>query len=141
MSRPPHLVLDTNVVISAVLWSGKPGLLIEAAGEGAVRLYACRALLDELRGTLERPKLARYVEAKGLTVDDILTDYRRLVTLTRRAAPAGPWSRDPDDDRVIACALAARADFLVTGDDDLLVLGDIDTLRIVTPNELLAMLA
>jgi uncharacterized protein len=132
MSRPPRLVLDTNVVVSAVLWGGKPGELIAAAGEGDVRLHSDRLLLDELRASLERPKLARRVAAKGLTADAILADYRRLVTLTRRVLP-GAWSRDPDDDRVIACAIAARADFLITGDDDLLTLQGIEGVRIVSP--------
>ena len=97
-------------------------------------------MLDELRATLGRPKLARRVEAKGLTVDGILADYRRMVTLTRRALPTSAWSRDPDDDRVIACALAVGADFLVTGDDDLLTLGKVEGLRIVRPAGVLSIL-
>jgi putative PIN family toxin of toxin-antitoxin system len=141
MRRPLRLVVDTNVVVSAVLWGGRPGELIAAAGEGEVRLHSSRDLLDELRATLERPKLARHVEARALTVDGILADYRRLVTLTRRALPAGAWSRDPDDDLVIACALAARADFIVTGDDDLLTLGVVDDVRIVTVTDLLKVFA
>jgi putative PIN family toxin of toxin-antitoxin system len=140
MSRPPRLVLDTNVVISAVLWGGKPGELIAAAGEGAVWLHSDRLLLDELRASLERPKLARRVAAKGLTPDAILADYRHLVTLTRRVLP-GAWSRDRDDDRVIACAIAARADWIVTGDDDLLSLREAGGVAILTVAEMLTKLA
>lgn len=141
MRRPPRLVLDTNVVVSAVLWGGRPGELIAAAGEGEVRLHSSRDLLGELRATLERPKLARHIEAKRQPVDGILADYRRLVTLTRRALPTGAWSRDPDDDRVIACALAVGADFVVTGDDDLLTLGEVEGVRIVSPAGCLGALA
>ena len=141
MKRPPRLVLDTNVVVSAILWGGKPGELIAAAGDSRVRLHASAALLDELRATLQRPKLAAPMEAKELTADVIVADYRRLVTLMRRALPTGSWSRDPDDDRVIACALAARADFLVTGDADLLTLRAVEGVRIVSPAELLDALA
>lgn len=141
MRRPPRLVLDTNVVVSAVLWGGKPGGSIAAAGEGEVRLHSSRDLLDELRATLERLKLARHVEAEGLTVDGIFADYRRLLMLTRRALPPGAWSRDPDDDRVIACALAVGADFVVTGDDDLLTLGEVGGIRIVSPGGMLRALS
>jgi putative PIN family toxin of toxin-antitoxin system len=130
MRRPPRLVLDTNVVISAILWGGKPGHLLALAGEDEVRLHTSRVLLDELQATLERPKLARAVEATGLGVGDIVADYRRLTTLTRPTALEKPLSRDPDDDHVIACALAAHADFLVTGDDDLLALGEVEGLAI-----------
>lgn len=122
MRRAPRLVLDTNVVISAILWGGKPAELLALAGEGDVRLSTSRVLLDELRDVLERPKLAKAVQASGLSSPGILADYRRLTTLVRPAPLEHGLSRDPDDDHVIACAIAARADFLVTGDDDLLEL-------------------
>ena len=134
-------MLDTNVVVSAVLWGGKPGELVALAGEGDVLLHCNRLLLDELHATLRRPKLVRLVAAKEQIVEAIVADYRRLVTLTRRPLPSGNWSRDPDDDFVVACALAARADFLVTGDDDLLTLGEVGNVRIVTPSDLLRGLA
>jgi putative PIN family toxin of toxin-antitoxin system len=126
-------VLDTNVVISAILWDGKPGELLALAGEGEVRLHTSRQLLDELRTTLERPKLAPMVELTGQSVAELLADYRRLATLTRRASIGGRWSRDPDDDHVIAAALAARADLLITGDVDLLELGAVEGMPILTP--------
>ncbi len=52
-----RLVLDTNVLVSAFLWKGVPGHLIELAGEGEIHLYTSRALLDELADVLHRKKL------------------------------------------------------------------------------------
>jgi putative PIN family toxin of toxin-antitoxin system len=126
MSRPPRLVLDTNVIVSAILWGGKPGQFLALAGEGDVRLYTSRLLLDELRQTLERPKFSKAVAATGLTIDQIIADYRRLCILARPRPLEKAVSRDPDDDHVLAAALAARADVLVTGDDDLLVLDELE---------------
>jgi putative PIN family toxin of toxin-antitoxin system len=140
MKRKPRLVLDTNVVVSALFWDGKPLELMALAPEREVRLYACAALLTELRMTLAKPKLVKALEASGRSAGEHVDAYRRLVTLTRRTAAAGAWSRDPDDDRVIACALAVRADFLVTGDGDLLSLGSVEGVRIVSPVELLDLL-
>lgn len=133
MRRRSRLVLDTNVVISAILWGGKPGEFLAVAGEGEVRLYTSRLLLEELRVTLERPKLAPMVALTGQSVAELLANYRRLAILTRRASIEGRWSRDPDDDHVIASALAARADFLVTGDLDLLELEAVEGISILTP--------
>jgi len=139
--RPPRLVVDTNVVVSALLWKGKPGQLLGKAESGEVRLYTSRTLLDELLDTLERPKLTKRVGLTGLDVTEMIASYRRVATVKRPKSLDQAFSRDPDDDHVIACALAARADFLVTGDDDLLSLETVEALRIVSPAELLNILA
>ena len=57
MSRP-RLVVDTNVLLSAFLWQGTPGRVIELAGEKEVQLFTSRALLNELAATLAKKKLA-----------------------------------------------------------------------------------
>jgi uncharacterized protein len=138
MRRKPRLVLDTNVVVSALFWNGKPLELMALAAEKRVRLYANAALLSELQVTLAKPKFARALDASGRSADEHVGSYRRLVTFNRRSPREGAWSRDPNDDHVIACALAAAADFLVTGDDDLLTLGRVEGVAIVTPAILLA---
>lgn len=89
-------------------------------------------LLEELAATLNKKKLAKALAATGLTVDQILHHIRRLVTLVRAPPLAKKIARDMDDDDVPACALAARADFIVTGDDDLLVLKSFDGIPILT---------
>ena len=141
MRRPPRLVLDTNIVVSAVLWGGKPAELLALAGDGFVRLHSSRVLFDELLATLKRPKLVPMVEAVGRTAGDIVSDYQRLCAVSRPRPLPSLISRDPDDDHVIACALAARAAFIVTGDRDLLVLGTVETVRIRSVSALLIDLA
>jgi len=122
MRGKPRLVLDTNVVVSAFLWQGTPGRLIELAGEKEVQLFTSRALLDELAATLAKKKLAKYVAATGLTAEQMLANYRRIVTMVTARPLEQQVSRDIDDDAVLACALAAKATLIVSGDDDLLVL-------------------
>lgn len=138
MKRRLRLVIDSNVVISGLLWGGKPGLLLGHAGESEISLHTSHVLLNELQATLARPKLARAVGATGRTPAELVVDYRRLCTLTRPRPLPAPISRDPDDDHVIACALAARVDIIVTGDDDLLVLGSVEQIRIMAPAAALA---
>ncbi|RZL02853.1 MAG: putative toxin-antitoxin system toxin component, PIN family [Rubrivivax sp.] len=117
MRGKPRLVLDTNVVVSAFLWQGTPGRLIELAGEKEAQLFTSRALLDELAATLAKKKLAKYVAATGLTVEQMLANYRRIAKLVTANQLEQQVSRDIDDDAVLACALAARADLIVSGDD------------------------
>lgn len=132
MRRRPRWVVDTNVLVSAFLWQGTPARAIELAGEREVQLFTSRALLDELAATLAKRKLARYVAATGLTADQMLTSYRRITTLVTARQLDAQVSRDADDDALLACALAARADLIVSGDDDLLSLRSFNDIPIVT---------
>lgn len=124
--------MDTNVLVSAFLWQGTPGKVIELAGEKEVQLFTSRSLLDELAATLAKKKLAKYVAATGLSAEQMLANYRRIATLVTAKQLEQQVSRDADDDAVLACALAARADLIVSGDDDLLVLKSFDGISIVT---------
>lgn len=128
-----RLVVDTNVLVSAFLWQGTPGRLIELAAEKEIALFTSRALLDELAATLAKKKLAKPVLATGLTAEQMLRNYRRLATLVTARQLAQQVSRDADDDAVLACALAAHAELIVSGDDDLLVLKHFQGIPITTP--------
>lgn len=132
MRRQPRWVVDTNVLVSAFLWQGTPGRVIELAGENEIRLFTSRALLDELAATLAKKKLIKHVAATGLTAQQMLALYRRLTTLVSARRLAQQVSRDADDDAVLACALAARADLVISGDDDLLSLASFRGIPIVT---------
>jgi putative PIN family toxin of toxin-antitoxin system len=141
MRRRPRWVVDTNVLVSAFLWQGTPGRLIELPGEKEVRLFTSRALLAELGEVLHRKKLAKPVAATGLSADQMLASYRKLATMVTARPLTAPVSRDADDDAVLACALQARADLIVSGDDDLLALQGFDGIPIVTAAQALARLA
>lgn len=132
MRRRPRWVVDTNVLVSAFLWQGTPGRVIELAGEKEMQLFTSRVLLDELAATLAKKKLARHVVATGLSADQMLANYRRIATQVTARQLDAQVSRDADDDAVLACALAARADLVVTGDDDLLSLKRFNGIPIVT---------
>jgi uncharacterized protein len=125
VSRTPRWVLDSNVIVSAFLWHGRPGEILTLAGDGEIKLYASRELLAEVASTLSKPRLATAVAATGRSIREMLADYRRLVAIVRAKPLETPLSRDPDDDAIIACALAARADVIVSGDKDLLVLREV----------------
>ena len=132
MKRKPRWVVDTNLLVSAFLWRGTPGRLIELAGEQEIQLFTSRALLDELMATLSKKRLINPVAATGLSAEQMLIGYRRIATLVAARQLEQPVSRDADDDAVLACALAARADLIVTGDQDLLVLKTFAGVSIVT---------
>lgn len=127
-----RLVLDTNTVVSGLLWPGVPARLIDAAEAGKIELASSTALLAELQGVLSRRKFARQLEKRGLDPASLFEGYAALVGLVTPAPLPQPVSRDPDDDRVLAAALAANADLIVSGDKDLLTLGSFQGIPILT---------
>ncbi|MHB8474528.1 MAG: putative toxin-antitoxin system toxin component, PIN family [Gammaproteobacteria bacterium] len=115
-----RLVLDTNVLVSAFLWEGLPGRLIALADEQVITLYTSRVLLDELSVVLQRGKFTRRVQATGLSAAQLVRHYQRLAHRISVRQLTQRISRDADDDQVLACARAAKADLIVSGDRDLL---------------------
>ena len=114
-----RLVLDTNTVISGLLWQGTPGRLIDAAQEKSITLCTSASLLAQLRGVLTRAKFARQLQARALNVIAVFDGYAALATIMSPASIAATVIKDPSDDAVLACALAAEADIIVSGDPHL----------------------
>lgn len=136
-----RLVLDTNTVVSALLWQGKPhALLFDAVPREGAALFASPWLLAELLDVLTRGKFARALDAAGTNVEQLMQHYRSLVSVIH-PEPIPPTVSDPDDDHVIACALSAKAEMLVSGDRALLALHPHQGIAIVTAAEALALLA
>lgn len=132
-NRNTRLVLDTNTALSGLLWQGTPGKLIDAAKRREVTLFSSASLLAELQGVLARAKFAQALAERGISGQMLFEGYAALVQLVKPAAIAPVVARDPADDAVLACALAANADLVVSGDKHLLELGGVyQGIRIVT---------
>ena len=118
-----RLVVDTNTIVSGSLWQGPPARLISAVLSGQARMFLSLPLLLELRETLQLPKFAGRLAEQGQTAESLTERFRAAC---HEAAPARiippAELRDPDDVHVLACAVTAEADVIVTGDKDLLAL-------------------
>lgn len=127
-----RLVLDTNVVVAGLLWHGPPRRLLDHAIDGAVTLYASTALLDELAHTLGYAKFAARITRAETSREALVARYDELIERVTPVPLPQAVSRDPDDDQVLACALAAQAEAIVSGDSDLLDLKSFQGIAIVT---------
>lgn len=135
-----RLVLDCNVVVSAVLGSSAPTRLIELAADGAFDLFTSEALLAELAEVLNREHISRRLESKRRSAPEVLALYEAL---TESIVPASiaRTAPDPDDDAVLGCALAAGADVIVSGDKKLRNLKSFHRIPILSPGDALAAIA
>ena len=134
-------VVDTNLFVSGLISAtGTPALLIDALRQDRFSLLSSAPLTAEVVEVLARPSLARYAFDPALT-----TFVRARVANAEQVVPLAPLpvtSRDPKDDKLLASALGG-ADYLVTGDGDLLVLADhpaLGALRIVSARAFLGLL-
>jgi putative PIN family toxin of toxin-antitoxin system len=123
-----RLVLDTNVLIAAVVAEGLCRDIVRRRIK-AHTLITSQPLLDELADTL-RAKFS--VEPGDLP---LLAAYRDRAEVVQPAALSAPVCRDPDDDVVLATALAGMAQVIVSGDADLLTLSAYEGIRILSPRQ------
>jgi len=131
-----RIVLDTNVLISALITQGTPpDRLYQAWLRNEIELVTSTAQIDELADVLSRPRLRKYVDpadAAGL-VSDI-----RLRAIVIRDMPVPRLSPDPKDDAILASAVAGGAELVVSGDKPgMLALGEVQGIPIRTPREAL----
>lgn len=135
------LVIDTNILISGSLWFGPPAELLTSALAGKAGLFLSPPILRELRDVLQRPKFAARLAAVDETPESLTERFRSACheVLPASIAPL-PDLRDPDDLHVLACAIAAEADAIVTGNLDLLTLGSYAGIPIIRVSQALALL-
>jgi putative PIN family toxin of toxin-antitoxin system len=129
------VVLDTNVVVAALLWDGLPrALLARVAAEPRIAAVVSPVLIAELTRVLQRPQLAKRVRATGRTPEELVSRYREITATVIPRAVAPIVLADSDDDHVLALAVAARASLVITGDrSHLLPIGRHEGIAIVTP--------
>jgi uncharacterized protein len=133
-------VLDTNVLVSGLLWTGPSQQILDAAEQRRVVLVSCPSLLDELADVLGRPKLARRLALLGTTADQLFALALGQLEIINEPAFELVVTADPDDDVVVTCALAGNARYIVSGDRHLLDLKDYKGISILRPAETLAKL-
>ena len=129
------VVVDTNVIVSALLFGGTPGRLIDLWKEGRIQLFVCKEIIDEIMRVLTYPRFQLSEKEISYLIYDEILPYSEIVDI-----PSGPViiSRDPSDDKFIRCAESAGADVIVSGDRHLLSLKEHGYTKILTPARFLA---
>jgi uncharacterized protein len=135
-----RLVIDTNLFVSAVFsGSGAPRQLFDAAKVGLFDLYTSEVLIAELLEVLTRDKHAKRMAKAEFTAAEFIDDLRRIAIVV--ATPLNPPRvvlTDADDDHVVSAAVAAFADFIVSGDkNDLLSMRQASGIPIISAREAL----
>ena len=126
-----RVVLDTNVLLSAILFAGTPGRILEAWRTGKVELVLAPDIADEYVRVAERIEV-RYDNVAIQSVTALVIQNATLVSATRLPSPV---CDDPDDDKFLACAHASGADIVVSGDRKLRATSGYEGIQVLTPRE------
>lgn len=131
------IVLDTNVIVSALLSPhGPPAEIIKLWEADRIEVVTSPPLLAELERVLAYPRVREHF-ADPRSVPAFLKRFRMVVTLVEPESPLNVIDRDPPDNRVLECAVAASASYIISGDDHLLALGDYRGIVILKPADFL----
>ncbi len=130
-------VIDTNIWISALLNPGAPRQITEFIELDLFTPVVCKELIDELTNVVNRPRLVAKIQEERA---NRLISLIRMTAIMIELSEIPSVSRDPKDDVFLACAMASSAEFLVTGDHDLLCLNEHGDTNIISPTDFLAIL-
>jgi len=135
------LVLDTNVLVSAILNPrGKPAFILKLALKGAVGLVISQAIIKETHKVLHYPKLIKLLKKNGVTAKEVeafIDNLDRIAEITKGELVLDVIKADPTDNIILACAVEGGADFIISGDSHLLTLANFEGIDIVEPATLL----
>ena len=127
------IVIDSNVFVSSFFWGGHPREVFERVINGFDELYITDEIIKEITSVMSSSKF--YVNS--IEIEDyikIIEKYSQKIAL--KNVPKS-ISRDNDDDKILQCGLDGNVDYIVTGDKDLLVLKEYETIKIINPKDYL----
>jgi putative PIN family toxin of toxin-antitoxin system len=130
------VVFDTNILFSATGWRGNPFQCVERVRAGEIQGVTCPELVEELAEKLE---IRLHFSAEQ--VAETLADYLGFLRVVQIPKVLNAVPRDPEDNMVLECAMEGHAQYIVSGDNDLLVLTEFRGIRIVRASDFLKVLA
>ena len=130
------VVLDTNVLVSALLFKGELSRLVDLWKKGNIIPVFSRETFREFKTVLGYPKFSLTGQEIKMLIEEEVLPFFEIIEITDKIRGV---CRDPDDDKFLACAVSASAEFIVSGDKDLLDMGKYKSVKIVSASELLRM--
>ncbi len=131
------VVLDTNILVSALLFKGRLSEIVDLWKNGKIVSVFSKETFEEFRAFLEYAKFSLSTQEIKMIIEEEVLPFFEVVEVTNEIKGI---CRDPDDDKFLACAVSAKADFIVTGDKDLLEIGRYGSVKIISGSTLFKIL-
>jgi len=134
------ITIDSNVIISALLKKDSVPAKVVLYVLSNCQLYTSRYILEELEDVLKRPKIKRVIGWDNNRINRYLAGLEEASILLEHPPMLEIIKEDPTDNNILACAIAAQVDYIITGDNHLMQLGNFEGIQIVSPSEFLTTL-
>ena len=131
------IVLDTNTLISAFFWQGNEFELFQKIEQGKAELYTSQEIIEEIKEVLNRGKFKKVILKTNQTPNEILQKVISISNIVIGEKLGIKACRDDKDNKFLECAILAKADYIVSGDEDLLVLKKYENIKIVKSLEVM----
>ena len=128
-----RIVVDTNVIVSGIYFGGLPRKVLELWREEAFKLICSPEIMEEYEDVLKRLEIKT-----GRTPSVLVPQFMNLLLRNSTIIQSNhniKVSRDPEDDKFVNCALSGKALYIVSGDSDLLDLGEVEGIQIITAKD------
>jgi len=125
------LVLDTNIFISSFFWGGNPRKIVVQIIDGKDTLFVSDEILQEVFSVMSRPKF----NVNRLQIIHFIKSIKEIAHSVPTLGTIRGVCRDSDDDKILECAVLSNADFIISGDSDLLSLKEFQGIPIITASE------
>jgi len=130
-------VLDSNIWLSGVFWRGKPHEIVKLAESKKIQTFITKEILAEILDVLNKEKFRRLMEDPGVQTSELMRTILNISTLVEAKEKLDVIKEDPTDNKILECAVAASAEYVVTGDKHLLELKKFGGIRFVKAKEFL----
>ena len=128
-----RLVLDANIFISSFFWGGNPRMVLERVIEGIDELFVTKEILDEIEEVIGRPKF----HADKVEIDYFINSIEEIGNRIIPKMQIINGSKDKTDNKYIECGMAAKVNYIISGDIHLLELREYGKIKIITAREYL----
>ena len=135
-----RVVLDTNVLISALLWKGLLNKILKIIENKELTLCINEFILEELSGVLQRHKFNRRINECKASLEELISGILEISEIFPNIEISPIIKDDLNDNWIISCALASESKYIITGDPHLLKLGKFRNIPILTPRQFLSAL-
>lgn len=130
-----RIVTDTNVLLSSSFWTGASFTIVEMSKQREIDLILSDAIIDEFRKVLQYKEVQEKIKDKNLEMKRTVEELISIATMVEPKEKVNIIEEDPDDNKILECAIEGKVNYIITKDNHLLKLKEFRGIKIITPED------